>query len=289
MSVRVRRMGDMSDKYLGKIAALLRKAESTDNEHEADAYMQAAQRLATLSSVDLAVARAHITNSEKRATPTQREVAIGEPGKRGLKTYVQLFLEIGRANNLTCDIASNSTRVYAYGFDSDIDAAEALYASLVVQMVRASDAYIKSGQYAEELVARQVRVADSGRYSRWTRQTRYKYVEEERPVHPSTARINFQFAFAVRVGKRLAAAKKSAQEQAVAQDRGTGVELVLRAREVELAAHYKATSTARGSWRATSARSGYSELSQRAGDRAGRKARLGGEKEIGGEQRKIGA
>ncbi len=279
----------MSDKYLAKIAALLRKAESTDNEHEADAYMQAAQRLATQSSVDLAVARAHISQSEKRAAPTQREVAIGEPGKPGLKTYVQLFLEIGRANNLTCDIASNSSRVYAYGFDSDIDAAEALYASLVVQMVRASDAYIKSGQYAEELVARQVRVEGSGRYSFWAGNMRYRYVEEERPVHPSTARINFQFAFAVRIGKRLAAAKKSALDQAVAQDRGTGVELVLRAREVELADHYKATSTARGSWRATSAQAGYSELSQRAGDKAGRVARLGAEKAIGGERRKIGA
>ena len=60
----------------------------------------------------------------------------GESGKRGLRTYVQLFLAIGRANNLTCDIARDSTRVYAYGFESDIEAVEALYASLVVQMVR---------------------------------------------------------------------------------------------------------------------------------------------------------
>jgi len=289
MSEPILRMGAMSDKYLAKIAALLRKAESTDNEHEADAYLQAAQRLATLSSVDLAVARTHITATEKRPTPTQRTVSIGEPGKRGLKTYVQLFLEIGRANNLTCDIAANSSRVFAYGFDTDIDAAEALYASLVVQMVRASDAYIKSGRYAEELVARQVRVEGSGRYRYWAGNMRYDYVEQERPVHPSTARINFQFAFAVRIGKRLAAAKTSAQQQAVAQDQGTGVELVLRAREVELADHYRATSTARGSWRASSARAGYSELSQRAGDKAGRSARLGGEKAIGGEQRRIGA
>ena len=155
-------------------------------------------------------------------------------------------------------------------------------------MVRASDAYIKSGRYVEELVARQVRIERSGRYSRWARGGRYEYVTEQHPVHPSTARINCQFAFAVRIGKRLATAKESAQEQAVAEDRGTGVELVLRAREVELADHYKATSTARGSWRGSST-AGYSELSQRAGDKAGRTARLGAELAIGGEQRRIGA
>ena len=101
----------MSDKYLTKIAGLLRKAETTDNEHEADAYLQAAQRLATLASVDLAVARAHTSTKERRAVPTQRSITIGEQGKRGLRTFVQLFLEIGRANNVTCDIARDSTRL----------------------------------------------------------------------------------------------------------------------------------------------------------------------------------
>ena len=35
------------DKMLARIAALLRQAEGTDNSHEADAFMGAAQRLAT--------------------------------------------------------------------------------------------------------------------------------------------------------------------------------------------------------------------------------------------------
>jgi len=55
----------MSDpKMLERIAALLRQAENTDNPHEAEAFMSAAQRLATTTSIDLAVARAH------SATPT---------------------------------------------------------------------------------------------------------------------------------------------------------------------------------------------------------------------------
>ena len=287
----------MTDKYLTKISALLRKAETTDNEHEADAYLQAAQRLATLSSVDLAVARAHASAKEKRAAPTQRTITVGEPGKRGLRTFVQLFLEIGRANNLTCDIARDSTRVYAYGFDTDIDAVEALYSSLVVQMVRASDDYIKSKRYAEEKVARWVRVdwvdGDGGRPGR--RAPSHEW--QERPVHATTARVNFQQAFASRIGARLKEATRQAQRQAVEADSspcsggpgaGTGVEIVLRAREVELRNHYKANSTARGHWRGSSASSGYSELASRAGDRAGRTARLGAQQAIGGSRPAIG-
>ena len=275
----------MSDKYLTKIAGLLRKAETTDNEHEADAYLQAAQRLATLASVDLAMARAHTTAKEKRAVPTQRSISIGEPGKRGLRTFVQLFLEIGRANNLTCDIARDSSRVFAYGFDTDIDAAEALYSSLVVQMVRASDEYIKSKRYAQETVGRWVRVTPDP--TSWRRPTQEW---QERPVHATTARVNFQQAFAARIGARLKQASQQAQQQAVAADTSgtSGVELVLRAREVELQDHYRSTSTARGSWRGTSANAGYSELASRAGDRAGRAARLGGEQAIGGSRTAIG-
>ncbi len=186
----------MSDKDLTRIAALLRKAEGTDNEHEADAYLQAAQRLATLASVDLAVARAHTHRQERRSVPTQRSIVIGESGKRGLRTYVQLFLAIGRANNLRCDIARDSSRVYAFGFDTDIDMVETLYASLVVQMVRASDSYIKSGVYSRELVTKRVRVGAAGRHGRWA----VDYELADRPVHATTARINFQEAFAGRIG-----------------------------------------------------------------------------------------
>ena len=45
---------------------------------------------------------------------------------------------IASANDVKCDVASNSTFVYAYGFAEDIDASHALYASLVMQMVKSS-------------------------------------------------------------------------------------------------------------------------------------------------------
>jgi hypothetical protein len=277
---------DMDDRTLGRIAALLRKAEGTDNEHEADAYLQAAQRLATLASVDLAVARAHTAQREQRITPTQRTVDIGAAGKRGLRTYVQLFLAIGRANDLICDVARNSTRVFAYGFAADIDATEALYASLVVQMVRASDGFVKTGAHATETVVRPVRVSVPTRRGVVTR-----IVHERRPVHATTARINFQEAFAARVGQRLQETRRAAREEAVAADvgpRSTGVALALRDREMELADHYAGHSTARGSWGGNRAAAGWSEASRRAGDRAGRTARLGGEQALGGRRPALG-
>lgn len=284
----------MADKDLARIAALLRKAEGTDNEHEADAYLQAAQRLATLSSVDLAVARAHSTQREQRVVPTQRTITIGESGKRGLRTYVLLFVVIGQANNLTCDVARDSTRVYAYGFGSDIDLTEALYASLVVQMVRASDAYIKSGDHARELVLREVAAADA----RGRRATR----TVARPVHATTARISFQEAFAARIGRRLLAAKQDGERAAMASARdpaaagsaaagsadSAGVALVLRAREVELAEHYAAHTQARGRWGGVSTGVPRAGRAQRAGDQAGRRARLGAEREIGGQRAAVG-
>lgn len=274
----------MTDKTLTRIAGLLRKAEATDNAFEADAYMEAAQRLATAASVDLAVARAHTADKERRAVPTQREIEIGEAGKRGLRTYVELFVAIARANDVTCDVARNSTRVFAYGFDTDLDTTHALYASLIVQMVRGSDEFIKSGAYCAEQVRRY-----SASRRRW----------EVGPVSPITARLSFQRAFGARIGKRLKQAKESATAEALRADGGrgghssrrgaplTGTALVLRNKKVELAEHYRAHSTARGTWRGSTASAGYSAHAAKAGDGAARRARLGTERPIGGARTQI--
>ncbi|KZS58953.1 DUF2786 domain-containing protein [Mycobacterium ostraviense] len=239
------------DKMLARIAALLRQAEGTDNPHEADAFMSAAQRLATAASIDLAVARAHAVNRSPAQAPTQRTITIGTAGTRGLRTYVQLFVLIAAANDVRCDIASNSTFVYAYGFSEDIDASHALYASLVVQMVRASDTYLASGTH--------------------------------RPTPTITARLNFQLAFGVRVGQRLAEAREQARQE-VTKDRGRAPRtvLALRDKEIELRDHYRSASKARGTWRASRATAGYSSAARQAGDRAGRRARLGNSPELPG-------
>lgn len=236
---------------LARIAALLRQAEGTDNVHEAEAFMTAAQRLATATSIDLAVARAHSAQRTAAQAPVQRTITIGEPGTRGLRTYVQLFVVIAMANDVKCDVASNSTYVYAYGFGEDIDASHALYAGLLVQMVRASDTYIASGAH--------------------------------RPTPTITARLNFHLAFGARVGQRLSEARDEARRAATEDtSRAPGTALALRNKDLELKSFYRQSSAARGTWRATSASAGYSSAARRAGDRAGRRARLGPSQEISG-------
>ena len=235
------------DKLLSRIAGLLRQAEGTDNQHEAEAFMAAAQRLATQASIDLAVARAHTPAGARASGPTHRVIPIGEAGKRGLRTYVLLFAQIAHANGVRCDVASNSTSVYAYGFESDVDAVQALYSSLVVQMVRSSDHYIKSGAYRSAGVA------------------------------GVTARLNFQTAFAQRIGQRLAETQQAAEAEIVAASE-PGTALALRNKDLELTSYYRQQSKARGRWRG--GQSEYSESARRAGDRAGRNARLGGEREL---------
>lgn len=263
----------MTDRTLARVAALLRKAEGTDNEHEAAAFMDAAQRIATAAAIDLAVARAHNSSQQQQAGPTQREVVLGEAGKRGLKTYVELFLAIARANDVTCDVARNSTRVFAYGFRADLDTSEALYASLVVQMVRASDTFITSGAYRTE----QVR-SFSPTQRRWV----------TRPVSGITARISFQRAYAARIARRLADARAATVAQARKQQCRSTVALALRAKEVAVADHYRRTSTARGHWRDSTTSAGVSRHAHRAGDTAARTARLGTEARIGGARRALG-
>ena len=237
------------DKMLARIAALLRQAEGTDNAHEAEAFMAAAQRLATATSIDLAVARSASSTRTKAQDPVQRTITIGNAGTKGLRTYVQLFAVIAAANDVKVDVASNSTFVYAYGFAEDIDASHALYASLVMQMVRASETYLASGKH--------------------------------RPTPTITARLNFQLAFGARIGRRLADARDEATREVQikpAADPGTAI--ALRNKEIELQHFYGRESKARGTWQAHRASAGYSSAARRAGDKAGRRARLGNSSEL---------
>lgn len=281
-------------RQLDKLSLILRQAERASTEAEAEAFMAKAQDLATHWAIDLEIARQHVADKETRKVPVMREILIGQSGKRLLHTYVRLFLAIANANDITCDIASNSTKVYAFGFDSDIDVVEALYASLAVQMVTASDAYLRKGEYRNEGVKREVYRRDPYTGTR-------EFVRVERkPVSGITARKSFQQAFAATVGNRLREARQAAIEAAEQARRdelaslpdsaaaeSTGTELVLAAKSVEISDFYKKKSTASGSYRGGRSSTASSSHARAAGRAAGSKARLGGERALGGGRKSI--
>jgi len=231
-----------------RIAALLAKAERTDNSHEAEAYLMKAQALATAASIDLAFIRAQQTG--QRVEPESRTFTIGEPRKRANKHLVALFIAIAQTNDAQVDIAHNSTFVICYGMPSDLDVVEAMFTSIAYQMTSAAHSWINSGDWRGHTYVRDYR---------------------KRQHTAQTARAAFAHAYVERISERLNSARDQAK---MADPRTTSQALVLVEKHDEVRAFHRRTSTARGSWTGYrgSARGG---VAARAGRAAASLARLG--------------
>jgi hypothetical protein len=213
-----------------RIAALLAKAERTDNAAEAEAYLMKAQALATAASIDLAFARAAQPSS--RAEPETRTLTIGERGKRANRHLVALFIALAHNNDAHVDVAHDSTFVIVYGMPSDIDVVEQLFNSISVQMVISSRTWVSLGE--------------------WRGQTYVSSRTRRRKPHTAqTARTAFMTAYIARIDERLAKARQETQ-QADHRVRSSHGALILREKAAEIDAFHRANSAARGRW------SGYS-------------------------------
>ena len=220
---------------LDRIAALLAKAERTDNEAEADAYLMKAQQLATLASVDLAVARARIARREARQQPESRTTTIGEKGRRANPHLISLFVAIAHSNDAQVDVASNSTYVVGYGMPADLDVVETMFGSLAVHMVHASQGYVTAGTWRKETYVARVE----------------RRRGERRPHTAQTARAAFYRAYVERISERLVHARQEALARlARPEPRTVAVDgaLVLRQKATEVHAFHASQSKARGSW-----------------------------------------
>jgi hypothetical protein len=283
---------ETGDPLLVKIAALLRMAESTNNEHEADAFVSKAQTLASLAQIDLATARNFVPSHERREQPTIQSMQLGPRGKMGLHTFVTLYDQIAKANDVIGTFPPSSHNVTAYGMPSDIATVNALYASLMVQMVDASNAYMRRGEYKQEVVWREYK--DEWGDKDWG----YK------PVSGRTARISFQDAYAYRVGQRLRDARKAAiaereqQEQealhaqpiedVIADEspeapKESSVALVLKEKGKEVREFFNHKHHGRGHYKGGSS-SNRSSNASAAGRSAANNARLSAPKGIGGSR-----
>lgn len=226
---------------LDRIAALLAKAERTDIEAEAEAYLMKAQQLATLASVDLAMARARTARREARQRPESRTTTIGEKGRRANPHLVSLFISIAHANDAQVDVASNSTYVIGYGMPADLDVVETMFGSLAVHMVHASQGYVTAGTWRGETYVAQVATRRRG---------------ERRPHTAQTARAAFYRAYVVRIAERLTQAREEALARLPRLEVAAGAvvpravdgAMVLRQKATEVHAFHAQASRARGSW-----------------------------------------
>lgn len=283
-----------AENYTSKISKLLLKAERTDNEHERNTCMERAAAIAARRGVSLELARLTATQGTRTPKLEQRVIRTGPRGKKGLYTFVTLYDAIASQNNVKITITKDSTTIFAYGFDTDIDMTQALYDSLLIQMVKASTTYLKTGAYRQDTT--------------WS-DTRYDYV----PVHGSTARLSFQQGFAAEIRSRLKEARLRTEAQLQAREQqarehftaeqqeddvqddllqaapSEAVALVLREHAAKASDYYRQqTSHIRGSYKGGSSNS-YSRSSSTAGRSAGARASISGTTSVGGSRAQVSA
>jgi hypothetical protein len=124
------------DRVLGKIRALLAKAESTEFAEEAEALSGRAQELMAKYSIDHAVLADQAGDKE---TPGGRRIPVDNPYE---SPKVSLLNEVARANRCRTVWMQQIGMVTVIGFEADLDAVELLFTSLLVQ---ANTAMLRSG------------------------------------------------------------------------------------------------------------------------------------------------
>lgn len=262
-------------KTLDRIGALLAKAESTDSEHEREALMSKAQQIATLAAIDLETARQRQADKTKRETPVKKTVQLLPEGVTQLRThFVALAGAIVEANDLQMTYyAGNKTLLTnLFGFPSDIEVAELLFASLAYQMKSSADAYIKSGAYKGDTWED---------YDCSCSECRWNFFGtgvHRKPVDARVARNQFYTGFVRTIAGRLAEARLDAIAKANVES--TGTDLVLASKADEVNEFYRENS---GRVRSASTSATFRDGGKAggAGKQAGQSARLSSARGVG--------
>jgi len=186
--------GDADERILGKIRALLAKAESTEFPEEAEALSARAQELMAKYSIDQAVLAAQ---KGRRDSPAGRRLPVDNPYESPKASLLQTVAKANRCRTIWHKELGMSAVV---GFQADLDAVELLFTSLLVQ---ANAAMLRAG-------------AKRDAYGR---------------SRTRAFRQSFLIAYATRIGERLSQATVHAEQQAAAASSGQGLLPVLRARQ----------------------------------------------------------
>jgi hypothetical protein len=190
--------GSPDERVLARVRALLAKAESTTFADEGDALVAKAQELIARHSIDQA-----LLGAAQGAAPAGRRVGVDDPYASAKAT---LLACIAHANRCRAVWIADLRYVELFGFDSDLDAVELLFTSLLVQAT-------------SSMFASAERFGASSR-------------------RPSFRR-SFIIGFASRIGERLREAAAASQAGAVA-DHGDALLPVLATRSDAIDAAFDA-------------------------------------------------
>ncbi|MGW0504380.1 DUF2786 domain-containing protein [Micromonospora sp. NPDC003241] len=116
-------------RLLDRVRALLAKAESTTFPAEAQAYTAKAQELVTRHSLDEALLAAR-NGGTTRVVPYARRIGVDHPHDGEKASLLAAVAKANRCHTVWSPELGFST---VFGFDTDIDAVDLLYTSLLVQ------------------------------------------------------------------------------------------------------------------------------------------------------------
>lgn len=185
----------MDSRALGRVRALLAKAESTTFPEEAEALTAKAQELMARHAVDQAMLDAEDSSDSGSMGPSGRRLGVDDP-YAGAKAL--LLEEVAAANRCRSVWSPDLGFATVFGFELDLATVELLYTSLLVQATAA-------------MAAAGSRVDRHGR------------------SRTRSFRQSFLVAYATRIGARLREAAK-ASEAAAAEEYGPSLLPVLAAR-----------------------------------------------------------
>ncbi len=184
----------VDERVLGRIRALLAKAESTTFPAEAETFTAGAQALMARHCIDHALLSALDQSSSEE--PTGRRIGIDNPYE---SPKAMLLGAVAEANRCRAVWSQGRGFCTAIGFPTDLDAVELLFTSLLVQ---ATTAMMQAGS----------RTDDYGR------------------SRTRSFRQSFLIAYASRIGQRLAEATGTETTRAATEPAGRNLLPVLAAR-----------------------------------------------------------